>query len=117
MMTPGSTDPVVCRFGSADIGARMAVTAPQQKRVNRKRTLSPLAADRYQERTSSLLARRLEPPMHRTRLVFALVLALVLLAAPLARGTSTSLVLSQVYSGGGNSGATYANDFVELLNR
>jgi hypothetical protein len=55
--------------------------------------------------------------MHRTRLVFALVLALVLLAAPLARGTSTSLVVTQVYGGGGNSGATYANDFVELLNR
>lgn len=55
--------------------------------------------------------------MPRTRLVFALVLALVLLAAPLARGTSTSLVVSQVYGGGGNSGATYANDFVELLNR
>ncbi|MBS2024489.1 MAG: Ig-like domain-containing protein, partial [Deltaproteobacteria bacterium] len=28
-----------------------------------------------------------------------------------------ALVLSQVYGGGGNSGATYANDFVELHNR
>lgn len=28
-----------------------------------------------------------------------------------------SVVISQVYSGGGNSGATYTNDFVELFNR
>lgn len=40
-----------------------------------------------------------------------------LLLAPAAHGTSSSsLVISQVYAGGGNSGATYANDFVELLN-
>ncbi|MDQ6787897.1 MAG: FG-GAP-like repeat-containing protein [Acidobacteriota bacterium] len=30
---------------------------------------------------------------------------------------STTLVISQVYGGGGNSGATYTNDFVELYNR
>src|SRR5947209_13117543 len=29
---------------------------------------------------------------------------------------STSLVLSQVYGGGGNSGAPWHNDFMELLN-
>ena len=29
---------------------------------------------------------------------------------------STDLVISQVYGGGGNSGATYTNDFVELVN-
>lgn len=29
---------------------------------------------------------------------------------------STSLVISQVYGGGGNSGATYTNDFIELYN-
>ena len=29
---------------------------------------------------------------------------------------STSLVVSQVYGGGGNSGATYTNDFVEIYN-
>src|ERR1043165_1855290 len=34
---------------------------------------------------------------------------------PLA-GTSTSIVISQVYGGGGNGGATYTNDFIELLN-
>jgi len=30
---------------------------------------------------------------------------------------SASLVISQVYGGGGNSGATYKNDFIELFNR
>src|SRR5690242_362708 len=29
---------------------------------------------------------------------------------------STSVVISQVYGGGGNSGATYKNDFIELHN-
>ena len=31
-------------------------------------------------------------------------------------GPSTTIVISQVYGGGGNSGATYKNDFVELHN-
>src|ERR1051325_7922569 len=30
---------------------------------------------------------------------------------------STSVVISQVYGGGGNAGATYKNDFIELFNR
>ena len=30
---------------------------------------------------------------------------------------SPDLVISQVYGGGGNSGATYTHDFVELFNR
>jgi hypothetical protein len=30
---------------------------------------------------------------------------------------STSLVISQVYGGGGNSGSTYENDFIEIFNR
>ncbi len=33
-----------------------------------------------------------------------------------AGGPSTHLVISQVYGGGGNSGATYQNDYVELYN-
>lgn len=55
--------------------------------------------------------------MNRARLVVLVLLAALLLVAPAAHGTSPGLVLSQVYPGGGNSGATYANDFVELLNR
>jgi hypothetical protein len=59
--------------------------------------------------------------MHRA-LVFAL-LALLLAAVPLvvASGAgadpSPDIVVSQVYAGGGNSGASFANDFVELFNR
>jgi hypothetical protein len=34
-----------------------------------------------------------------------------------AEAVSTSIVISQVYGGGGNSGATYKNDFIELFNR
>jgi hypothetical protein len=55
--------------------------------------------------------------MLRTRLVLALALAAALLIAPAARSASPDVVVSQVYAGGGNSGAPYANDFVELFNR
>jgi uncharacterized protein len=51
--------------------------------------------------------------MHRIALVFLLLLALV----PAARAASADLVVSQVYAGGGNAGATYTNDFVEVFNR
>lgn len=34
-----------------------------------------------------------------------------------ANAASSSIVISQVYGAGGNSGATYTNDFVELFNR
>src|SRR4051794_7228075 len=42
--------------------------------------------------------------------------ASTLALSPSARGASTSVVISQVYGGGGNSGATYKNDFVQLFN-
>src|SRR5215831_1485887 len=32
------------------------------------------------------------------------------------RATSASIVISQIYGGGGNSGATLKNDFIELFN-
>src|SRR6266849_1682948 len=39
-------------------------------------------------------------------------------AAPQSIGAvSADIVISQVYGGGGNSGAPYANDFIELFNR
>jgi len=60
---------------------------------------------------------RSELPMHRVRLVLALLFAGALLLAPAARSASSDMVVSQVYAGGGNSGATYTNDFVELFNR
>src|SRR5215218_640708 len=37
-------------------------------------------------------------------------------AAP-AAAVSGSIVVSQVYGGGGNSGAPFTNDFIELFNR
>jgi uncharacterized protein len=46
---------------------------------------------------------------------FAIVLALTFCAS--AFGQSSHVVISQVYGGGGNSGASYRNDFVELFNR
>lgn len=53
----------------------------------------------------------------RIRFPLALAGAILLLAVPIASGASPDLVISQVYAGGGNSSATYANDFVELFNR
>ena len=52
-------------------------------------------------------------------LLLALLSALALpLAAASARGSgSGSLVVAEVYAAGGNSGAAYANDYVELFNR
>ena len=46
----------------------------------------------------------------------AAVGAVVLAPAP-AGAVSPDVVVSQVYGGGGNSGATYTNDFIELYNR
>jgi predicted extracellular nuclease len=52
------------------------------------------------------------------RLLAAATVLVVLLCGPLPAGTavSSSIVVSQVYGGGGNSGATLTNDFVELFN-
>jgi len=55
--------------------------------------------------------------MHPIRFALALLAAAALLAVPLAQGATSNVVISQIYAGGGNSGAVYANDFVELLNR
>lgn len=48
-------------------------------------------------------------------------LALAVFAAlnfvPMAHAISPNVVISQVYGGGGNTGATYKNDFIELFNR
>jgi predicted extracellular nuclease len=56
----------------------------------------------------------------RTILHLAIMLALTLAWLPFARpvqAVSPNVVISQVYGGGGNSGAVYTNDFVELFNR
>jgi uncharacterized protein len=46
-----------------------------------------------------------------------LALVAALLPGATARAQSPDVVVSQVYGGGGNTGATYRNDFIELFNR
>ncbi len=52
-------------------------------------------------------------PSRRTAMAAALLTAL---SAP-AFAAGAQVVISQVYGGGGNSGATYKSDFIELFNR
>src|SRR5262252_1029726 len=47
----------------------------------------------------------------RNRLIFLLLPTVILPVSALAQ-----LRISQVYGGGGNSGATYRNDFIEIFN-
>src|SRR5438105_43545 len=49
--------------------------------------------------------------------VATLLLALAIFMPQHAKAISASIVISQVYGGGGNSGATLKNDFIELFNR
>jgi predicted extracellular nuclease len=58
----------------------------------------------------------------RTRRTLAVVAATATVAAGLtapspAAAASSDVVISQIYGGGGNSGATLTNDFIELQNR
>jgi hypothetical protein len=55
--------------------------------------------------------------MHTIRLVLGLLCAGALLGSAAAQGASSDILISQLYASGGNAGATYANDYVELLNR
>ena len=54
--------------------------------------------------------------MARIRLLVSLMLTAGLLTASSAHSASSGAVVSQVYAGGGNTGASYTNDFVELFN-
>ena len=47
----------------------------------------------------------------------ALAVSGLILAATTAQAASADIVISEVYGGGGNSGATLKNDFIELYNR
>jgi hypothetical protein len=55
--------------------------------------------------------------MDRIRLSLIVLATALVLVAPAAPAPSPDLVVSQVYAGGGNAGATFANDYVELFNR
>ena len=50
------------------------------------------------------------------RFVCALLLGLLVPPGP-SQAVSSTIVISQVYGGGGNTGATLKNDFIELFNR
>ena len=55
--------------------------------------------------------------MPRIRLLLVLFAVGALLSAPFAHGATSNVVVSQIFAGGGNAGASYTNDFVELFNR
>jgi len=57
--------------------------------------------------------------MHRAvaLLLFVALAVAGSVAVPFARGASPDVVVSQVFAGGGNAGAPFASDFVELFNR
>ncbi|MDX6414800.1 MAG: uncharacterized protein QOH23_2210 [Gaiellaceae bacterium] len=55
--------------------------------------------------------------MDRIRPLLIALVSAFLLIAPAAQGASADLVISQIYAGGGNAGATFANDYIELFNR
>jgi predicted extracellular nuclease len=55
--------------------------------------------------------------MHRRTLIAMALAAGTLLAPASAQAVSPDVVISEVYGGGGNSGAPLQNDFVELYNR
>src|SRR5437763_17111949 len=55
--------------------------------------------------------------MRRFRQLVTLAFAVALLIAPAARSASSNMVVSELFAGGGNANAPYANDFVELFNR
>jgi len=59
--------------------------------------------------------------MFRNRwLALVVLVSMVVALVPFSRiaeALSTSVVISQVYGGGGNSGAQFTNDFIELFNR
>lgn len=56
-------------------------------------------------------------PVQRRLLVLSAALLVGLVLPGLAQAAPGSLSISQVYGGGGNSGATYKNDFIEVFNR
>lgn len=58
---------------------------------------------------------RLSKPTHWSRALLAVCTSAIVTATAFA-APSTTVVISQVYGGGNNSGATYRNDFIELHN-
>lgn len=55
--------------------------------------------------------------MYRNALLLVLLAAMSLCSVSAVNAASPDVLISQVYGGGGNSGASFTNDFVELFNR
>src|SRR5947207_14102144 len=53
---------------------------------------------------------------HMSRALLLALLAALLLFPTTAGAGASNVVVSQVYGGGGNAGATFRNDYVELFN-
>src|ERR671930_572959 len=68
-------------------------------------------------RLIDLRAMRAEEPRAGGMLAVLVIVAMLVAAAPASAAPSTGLVVNEVYGAGGNSGATYTNDFVEIANR
>lgn len=49
--------------------------------------------------------------------LFIVLLLVGMTGAPAVQAVSPDIVISQIYGGGGNSGAPFQNDFIELFNR
>jgi hypothetical protein len=49
--------------------------------------------------------------------IASLTFLILVLPVSALQGASPNIVISQIYGGGGNAGATYRNDFIELFNR
>ena len=98
-------------MGGDAVALRLAANVNELQPIGNKS--APIAKGHFRVRA----AVGITDGMRNTRLIAIVTLVAVLLVAPVARGSSPDLVLSQVYAGGGNSGASYANDYVELFNR
>jgi predicted extracellular nuclease len=78
-----------------------------------KITFLSITYSRYSNLTGKIMTEKLIFKRH----PLALAVFAALNFAPVAHAVSPNIVISQVYGGGGNAGATYQNDFIELFNR
>ena len=56
-------------------------------------------------------------PLFISLVVLGFLAAFVVSSPPPVEAVSTTLVVSQIYGAGGNSGSTLKNDFIEIFNR